>query len=123
MTGNDARTILVVEDEALLRLVVVEILQDAGFTVLQAPDGTQGCEILRSETDVDLLISDIKMPGMNGYDVAQTGLSVRPQLRVMLMTGYAQEPLPESMRDAGIEVIHKPFDFDDFVKKVQKKLA
>jgi DNA-binding NtrC family response regulator len=123
MTGNDARTILVVEDEALLRLVVVEILQEAGFTVLQAPDGTQGCAILRSETDVDLLISDIKMPGMNGYDVAQAGLSVRPKLRVMLMTGYAQEPLPDSMRDAGIEVIHKPFDFDDFVRKVQKKLA
>jgi DNA-binding NtrC family response regulator len=119
---NDKRTILVVEDEALLRIVVVEILQEAGYAVLQAPDGASGCEIMKTGAPIDLLISDIKMPGMSGYDVARECLQMKPEMRVMLMTGYAQEPLPDNMRNSGIEVIHKPFDFDEFVKKVQRKL-
>jgi len=116
------QTILVVEDEALLRIVVVEILQEAGYAVLQAPDGVSGCEIMKTGAPIDLLIIDIKMPGMSGYDVARAGLQMKPEMRVLLMTGYAQEPLPENMRNFGIEVIHKPFDFDEFVRRVQAKL-
>ena len=122
MSGHDKPTILVVEDEALLRIVVVEILQEAGYAVLQAPDGASGCEIMKTGTPIDLLISDIKMPGMSGYDVARAGREMKPALRILLMTGYAQEPLPDNMRGYGIEVIHKPFDFDEFVRRVQTKL-
>jgi CheY-like chemotaxis protein len=109
---SDAPIVLVAEDEAMLRLVAVETLSDAGFRVFDAGDGNAGLKILQAEPRIDLLISDIKMPGMNGYELAEAGLALRPGLKVLLMTGYAQEPLPEKIRAAGAQVIYKPFDFD-----------
>ncbi len=117
------RTILVAEDEGMLRMAAIELLEDAGYRVLEAFDGDRGYEILRSEAPVDLLISDIKMPGRNGYQLAEAGLALRPKLRVLLMTGYAQEPLPPAMRSAGVEIIYKPFDFDALVETAGRMLG
>ena len=117
------QTILVAEDETMLRMAVVELLQDAGYDVIDAADGDQGYSILQSEKPVDLLVSDVKMPGMNGYQLAEAGLALRPELRVLLMTGYAQDPLPSSIRKAGARLMHKPFDFDELVGVVEGLLA
>jgi DNA-binding NtrC family response regulator len=108
-----SRTILLAEDEAQLRLVVVETLEDAGYAVIEAADGDAGLAILRSDRQVDMLISDIKMPGLNGYQLAEAGLTLRPAIKVLLMTGYADEAIPAVIRQAAIRIIHKPFDFDD----------
>jgi CheY-like chemotaxis protein len=105
-------TVLVVEDEVMLLMVVAETLRDAGYNVWEASNGELAVDILKSRPDIELLISDIKMPGMNGYQVADFGLSLRPDLKVLLMTGYAQDPLPQKMRELGIQVLRKPFDFD-----------
>jgi CheY-like chemotaxis protein len=115
--------VLLAEDEAMLRFVAVETLIDAGFQVFDAVDGSAGLKILESETRIDLLISDIKMPGLNGYQLAEVGLALRPGLKVLLMTGYAQEPIPEKIKRAGARVIYKPFDFDVLSALAQELLA
>jgi CheY-like chemotaxis protein len=118
-----APTVLLAEDEAMLRFVAVETLSDAGFQVFDAVDGSAGLKILESGTHIDLLISDIKMPGLNGYQLAEAGLALRPGLKVLLMTGYAQEPIPETIKRAGARVIYKPFDFDVLSALAQELLA
>jgi CheY-like chemotaxis protein len=121
-SSQERPVILLAEDEAMLRIVATEMLEDAGYKVVEAADGDRGYEILRSGTPIDLLISDIKMPGLNGYQLAEAGLSLRPSLRVLLMTGYAQEPLPQAMRAAGVDIIYKPFDFDALVDSANRML-
>jgi CheY-like chemotaxis protein len=118
-----APTVLLAEDEAMLRFVAAETLSDAGFQVFDAVDGSAGLKILESGTHIDLLISDIKMPGLNGYQLAEAGLALRPGLKVLLMTGYAQEPIPETIKRAGARVIYKPFDFDVLSALAQELLA
>lgn len=120
---KNAPTVLLAEDEAMLRFVAVETLSDAGFQVFDAVDGSAGLKILESDTRIDILISDIKMPGLNGYQLAEAGLALRPGLKVLLMTGYAQEPIPEKIKRAGARVIYKPFDFDALSSLAQELLA
>jgi CheY-like chemotaxis protein len=106
-------TILVAEDEAMLRLVAVEVLTDAGFEVLEAADGMAALKILQADQGkIGLVISDVKMPGLNGYQLVEAGQTLHPRLKFMLMTGYAQDPLPPALAKAGIRVLYKPFDFD-----------
>lgn len=105
-------TILIAEDEAMVRMVEAETLRDAGFEIREARDGAAALEVLKSDAKVDLLITDIKMPGMNGYQLVEAGIALRPSLKVILITGYAQDPLPPAMATAGIKVVYKPFDID-----------
>ena len=110
----DSFTILVVEDEVMLRMVAVETLRDAGYNVLEAGDGDAALDILKTNENVELLISDVKMPGMNGYQLVEAGTALRPKLKVLLMTGYAHEPIPAAITKAGIKMLYKPFDIDQF---------
>jgi len=106
-----AGTILLVEDEAMLRAIAMEMLEDAGFTVFQAGDGEEALALLKQNPGIDLLVSDIKMPRMDGYALAQEGLSFKPTLKVLLMTGYAQDP-PPHLQTRGIRMLYKPFNLD-----------
>lgn len=108
----DEPAILVVEDEVMLLIVVAETLRDAGFTVLEASNGTMALQALKEHPEIALMISDIKMPGMSGYEVAQEGLAMRPALKVVLMTGYTQDPMPARFAEAKVQVLYKPFNFD-----------
>ena len=117
-------TILVVEDEPALLMVVSETLRDAGYVVWEAGDGEAALRIIKTHPDIELLITDVKMPGMSGYQLADAGLALRPELKVMLMTGYAQDPVPRKISQAGIQVLHKPFDFDklpDFANRILER--
>jgi CheY-like chemotaxis protein len=90
---RDARPpILVAEDEAMLRVLAVEMLEDAGFQVFEAGDGMEALELLKANPQIILLVSDIKMPRMDGYALVTAGLEFKPDLKVLLMTGYAQDP-------------------------------
>lgn len=104
-------TILLAEDEAMLRLVAAEVLTDAGFEVVEAADGTAALKILEADDGrIGLVISDVKMPGLSGYQLAEAGMALHPALKFLLMTGYAQDPLPTRLSEAGVQVLHKPFD-------------
>ena len=110
MNGRPA--LVVAEDEAMLRLLAVEMLQDAGFEVFEAADGLEGLEQLKAHPEVSLLVSDIKMPRMDGYALAAAGLALKPELKVLLMTGYAQEPPPALLKQAVVRILHKPFNLE-----------
>jgi len=105
-------SILIAEDEAMLRLIAVEMLQDAGFEVFEAADGVEALELLKANPQIVLLVSDIKMPRMDGYALVEAGLAFRPDLKVLLMTGYAQEPPPQVLKAREIQILHKPFGLE-----------
>lgn len=109
---DDGATILIAEDEAMVRMVEAETLRDAGYTIREARDGSSALEVLRSDAKIDLLITDIKMPGLSGYQLAEAGMALRPELKVILITGYAQDPVPPGIATAGIKIVYKPFDID-----------
>lgn len=109
---NDKIPILVAEDEAMLRIVAVEMLVEAGFNVFEASDGVEALEVLKANPQIALLVSDIKMPRMDGYALVEAGLALRPGLKVLLMTGYAPNPPPTMPKTGGIQVLHKPFNLE-----------
>jgi DNA-binding NtrC family response regulator len=104
--------ILIAEDEVMLRVIAVEMLEDAGFEVFQAGDGEEALTVLTLHPDISLLVSDIKMPRMDGYALVKAGLEFKPGLKVLMMTGYAQDPPPELIREHQIEILRKPFNLD-----------
>jgi len=125
MSGADtpAPHVLLVEDEDFLRELVVEILLDARFNVVEASDGKTGLAALRSDRRIDVLLSDIKLPDIDGYQVAEAGTALRPGLKVILMTGYASSPLPEALEPVVYRVLHKPFALDRLPELVAAALA
>jgi CheY-like chemotaxis protein len=111
-TDTSIPHVLLVEDEAFLRELVMEGLQDAGYSVLEASDGTAGLQALQSDQRIDLLLSDIKLPDIDGYQVAEAGRALRPGLKVVLMTGYAPSPLPLALQSVVYRVLQKPFSLE-----------
>jgi CheY-like chemotaxis protein len=113
MSATDIRPpILVAEDEAMLRVIAVEMLEDAGFKVFEAGDGVEALELLKANPEIALLVSDIKMPRMDGYALVTAGLEFKPDLKVLLMTGYAQDPPPQFLKARDIQILHKPFNLE-----------
>lgn len=110
--------ILIAEDEVMLRLLAVEMLEEAGFTVLQAGDGCEALDILKANPGIKVLVSDIRMPRMDGYALLEAGLGLRPDLKAILITGYAEGPPPALMAAHGVEILHKPFDLEYLAKRV-----
>ncbi len=118
MKPGVGRTVLIVDDDQLVRRAMEMMLQGLGHRVLAVPDGAAALEILSRPDEVDVLITDYAMEGMNGLELIQKARSLRPQLPVMLITGYAD--LTEDMDD--IAVLHKPFQAADLVSNLHKLL-
>jgi signal transduction histidine kinase len=118
--GGHGETVLVIDDETTVRMLVAEVLGDAGYHVIEAPDGPSGLEILRSDARIDLLISDVGLPGgMNGRQVADAARETRPDLRVLFITGYAENAaVGNGLLAPGMEVLTKPFVMADLALKV-----
>jgi CheY-like chemotaxis protein len=114
-------TILIVDDEPTVRLLMVDVLQDAGYRVLEAADGSGALKILQSDARVDLLLTDVGLPrGMNGRQVADAGRAIRPKLKVLFITGYAENAVVGNGHlDPGMEVITKPFAIDALANRVR----
>jgi signal transduction histidine kinase len=121
--GN-GETVLVVDDEPTVRMLIVDTLEGAGYRVIQAPDGPSGLAILQSDARVDLLITDVGLPGgVNGRQIADAGRVVRPSLKVLFVTGYAENAVIGAGRlGDGMQVMTKPFSIDAFGDKVRQML-
>jgi two-component system, cell cycle sensor histidine kinase and response regulator CckA len=123
-TSGHGETLLVVEDEAALRDVAGRILSAAGYTVLTADGGMQALEMVaRHEGAIDLLVSDVVMPGMLGKELAERLVDVRPETRVLYMSGYAQPVLAsQGTLEPGVALLEKPFTAADLLSAVRKRL-
>ncbi len=121
--SNTLPTLLIAEDEIVLRMLAVEMLRDAGLVVLEAGNGVEALAMLQANPQIGLLISDIKMPQMNGYELAELGLTLMPGLKVLLLTGYSENPSPEKLRQADIRILHKPFDLEQLCAVAQDMLG
>lgn len=104
--------ILIAEDEVMLRVAAAEMLESAGFEVFQAGDGEEALALLKLHPSIALLISDIRMPRMDGYSLVKAGMDLKPGLRFLLMTGYAQDPPADLIRERHIEILRKPFNLN-----------
>jgi PAS domain S-box-containing protein len=112
--------VLVIDDEAIIRMVIVEVLEESGYRVLEAEDGPSGLKILQSEQRIDLLITDVGLPGgMNGRQVADAARVARPGLKILFITGYAENAaVGNGYLEAGMEVLTKPFEMTALANKV-----
>ncbi|WP_026190788.1 PAS domain-containing protein [Methylobacterium sp. WSM2598] len=113
-------TVLVVEDDATVRALVTEVLQELGYQALEAPDGPAGLRVLQSDAHVDLLITDVGLPGINGRQLADQARLSRPQLKVLFMTGYAENAAFGNGQIApGMQMITKPFAVDALATRIR----
>ena len=116
-------TILLVEDAPLVRKATAEALQSAGYTVLIAENATQALEIYRvSSNSVDLLLTDVVMSGIGGRELAQTLFFLRPHVRIVLMSGYAEQIALCSLSSFRTEYMAKPFSVLTLLRRVRHAL-
>jgi two-component system, cell cycle sensor histidine kinase and response regulator CckA len=117
-------TILLVEDETVVRRLVAEILENSGYSVMQAGDGPSALELLRRHAGtLDLLVTDVVMPGMSGPEVAQAVTSMRPGTHVLYTSGYTDSQIGHhGVLEPGIAFLQKPFSADDLARKVRSLL-
>jgi CheY-like chemotaxis protein len=117
-------TVLVVEDEPVVRGVIVEMLQDQGYRTLEAVDGPAGLRILQRGERVDLLVTDVGLPGMNGRQLADQARESRPGLKILFITGYAENvAIAQGFLQPGMEMITKPFDLDNLSRRIRDLIA
>jgi CheY-like chemotaxis protein len=117
-------TVLVIDDEPTVRMLIVEVLVEAGYAALEAEDGPSGLKILDSGVRVDLLITDVGLPGgMNGRQVADAARASRPDLKILFVTGYAENAaVGNGHLEPGMEVITKPFVMADLADKITQMI-
>jgi CheY-like chemotaxis protein len=108
----------------VVRRAASAILRRAGYTLLEAPNGTDALSILDSHpTGVDLLLTDVVMPGMSGPDLARRVADIRPEIRVLYMSGYTANIIGRGGNiDAGVAFLDKPFTPEDLLEKVRAVL-
>jgi CheY-like chemotaxis protein len=123
--GMRGQTMLVVEDEPLVREFVTEALADLGYSTLEASDGAAAMKILESGAPIDLLITDVGLPnGMNGRELAEAARQARPGLKVLFITGYEESALLDHGEvEPGMHVMIKPFLTEALGKKVADLFA
>src|SRR6185437_9492147 len=109
---SSGECILLVEDDNEVRTYLAEALRDANYTVLEAANGEKAVECMEDyKGTIDLLLTDVVMPGMNGRQVSEAAKARRPQMKVLFMTGYSRNAIVHHGRlDAGVELVQKPIN-------------
>ncbi len=118
--GGRGETVLLVEDETAIRDLVEEALIEVGYHVIHAKDGTKGLAVARGAPRLDLLITDVGLPGLNGRQLADAIRVTRPSLKVMFITGYAEAVAsPAGALEPGMAIVTKPFVLDTLIGRVR----
>ena len=119
--AEQGETVLVIDDEPSVRMLVTEILEDLGYRAIEAADGPSGLKVLQSDARIDLLITDVGLPGgMNGRQVADAARETRPGLKVLFITGYAENAaVGNGYLDDGMQVLTKPFVIETLATRIR----
>ncbi len=118
-------TVLVVDDEPTVRMLVTEVLEDLGYTAIEAADSGAGLRVLQSDVRIDLLVTDVGLPGgMNGRQMAEAGRVKRPGLKVLFITGYAEAAVfGNGPLDPGMQVLTKPFAVEVLGARIREMIG
>jgi len=117
-------TILVVEDEPIVRMLVVDHLNDDGFRILEAQDGPEALDILKRESGLSLMLTDVGLPGMGGRELADLARSLHPDLRILFATGYSESHAEAlGLPAPGMGLVGKPFDMIDLTARIRAMLG
>jgi PAS domain S-box-containing protein len=117
-------TVLVVEDDPSVRLLVLQVLQELGYRGLEAPDADHALPLISSEEKIDLLVTDVGLPGLNGRQLAEIARATRPNLPVLFVTGYALAAVDQTtFLDPGMQMITKPFDIDELGHRIAAMIS
>jgi PAS domain S-box-containing protein len=119
--AGDGETVLVVDDEPSIRMLVTEVLEDLGYTAIEAADSVAGLKVLQSDVRIDLLVTDVGLPGgMNGRQMADAGRERRPELKVLFITGYAENALlGNGHLQPSMQVLTKPFAMEALASRIK----
>ncbi|WP_235538758.1 PAS domain-containing hybrid sensor histidine kinase/response regulator [Sphingomonas sp. Root710] len=121
--GN-GQCVLVVEDDPSVRLLIRDVLEEVGYAAIEASDAAEALPILASGRTIDLMISDVGLPGMNGRQLADAARSHRPSLPILFVTGYAEKAaIRADFLGENMSMITKPFSLDDLGEKIGEILA
>jgi PAS domain S-box-containing protein len=123
--ATHGETVLVIDDEPLVRMLVTDVLRDLGYAAIEAVDGPSGLKIIQSAVRIDLLITDIGLQGgMDGGQVAEIARKLRPDLKVLFVTGFAENAaLSQGRINAGMSVLTKPFAMEALAARVKGLLV
>jgi len=115
----------VVDDEPTVRMLVMEILEELGYAAIEAADGVSGLRVLQSDARVDLLVTDVGLPGgMNGRQMADAARINRPNLKVLFITGYAENAVVGNGHlEWGMHVMTKPFAMEALANRIKELIA
>jgi CheY-like chemotaxis protein len=121
VTGGAGETVLVVEDDPSIRLLITEVLDELGYASFQAADGKAAVALLESNARLDMMVTDVGLPGMNGRQLADIAREHRPNLRILFLTGYAEHATARSeFLGPGMEMMTKPFAIADLARKIRQ---
>lgn len=112
LSENSHKTILLVEDDDVVRMLTVEVLEELGYRILEAENGPDALTFINSEQPIDLLMTDIGLPGMTGQQLMAAAHERRPDLPVLFASGYAAQDYSTGTTTAKIATITKPFSLD-----------
>ncbi|CAA2161223.1 Blue-light-activated protein [Methylobacterium brachiatum] len=123
--AEHGETVLVVDDEPTVRMLVTEVLEDLGYTAIEAADSMAGLKVLQSDVRLDLLITDVGLPGgINGRQMADAGRIARPDLKVLFITGYAENAVVGNGHlDHGMQVLTKPFVMEMLATRIRELIG
>ena len=123
--SDHGETVLVVDDEPTIRMLVSDVLADLGYNAIEAEDGAAGLRVLQSGVRIDLLVTDVGLPGgMNGRQVADAARIFRPGLKVLFITGYAENAvLSHGHLDPGMHIVTKPFAMDQLAARIRELIV
>jgi len=121
---GEGETVLVVEDDPSVRLLIAEVLRELGYACLEAGEGQAALQILTSRVRLDLMITDVGLPGLNGRQLADMARQQRPDLKVLFVTAYAEQATGRSdFLAPGMEMVTKPFALDALGLKIREMIS
>jgi CheY-like chemotaxis protein len=122
--SRNSETVLVVDDEPTVRMLISDILEELGYLAIEAADSVAGLNVLQSDARIDLLVTDVGLPGgLNGRQMADAARVTRPDLKVLFITGYAENSVLGNGRLApGMAVMTKPFPVEMMASRIKQMI-